>query len=147
LHVADHLVRSGVPLAAIGVEIDVGYWPDGVAHRDPLEWSRIIDQWSLLGLPLYVFLAAPSGVDEAGGKPNVVLNDNVPGGWSAAAQAAWIKQFVPMLLAKPAVQGIAWQQAYDGKSAALPGAGLFDAAGKPKPALQELAALRSEHLI
>jgi hypothetical protein len=147
LHVADHLVRSGVPIAAIGLEIDVGYWPDGVAHRDPLEWSRMIDQWSLLGLPLYLFLAAPSGVDEAGGKQNVVLNDNVPGGWSPATQAAWIKQIVPMLLAKPAVQGIAWQQAYDGKLAALPGAGLFDASGKPKPALAELAALRTEHLV
>ena len=71
----------------------------------------------------------------------------VAGGWSPAAQAAWIKQIVPMLLAKPAVQGIAWQQAYDGKAAALPGSGLFDASGKPKPALAELAGLRSEHLI
>src|SRR5205807_6233075 len=29
MHIADHLVRSGLPLAAIGLEIEVGYWPEG----------------------------------------------------------------------------------------------------------------------
>jgi hypothetical protein len=52
-----------------------------------------------------------------------------------------------MLLSKPAVRGVAWQQAYDNRPHDLPRGGLFDAAGKAKPALAALAALRKEHLI
>ena len=52
-----------------------------------------------------------------------------------------------MLLAKPSVQGIAWQQYRDDEAHELPHAGLVDGEGQPKPALVELAALRKQHVL
>lgn len=148
-HVADHFVRSGLPLAALGLEIDVGYSPEGSYHRDPIELSRLIDGWSILGLPLYVFLTVPSGVgpDASASARSQPIADVWPGGWSPEAQAAWVRQFMPMLLSKPSVQGIAWQQLHDGKPHDLAHGGLLDAGGAAKPAMQALAQMRREHLI
>ena len=47
----------------------------------------------------------------------------------------------------PAVQGIAWLGSPDDEPHDLPHGGLFDANGKPKPALTALAALRKEHVL
>ena len=147
-HVADHFVRTGLPLAALGLEVEVGYAPDGTFHRDVLEWSRLIDLWSVLNLPLYVFLTIPGGStpDAVASCRSTPVADVWPGGWSPESQAAWVRQYVPMLLSKPSVQGIAWQQLHDGRPHDLPHGGLYDAGGHPKPALQALAALRREHL-
>ncbi|MBN8628133.1 MAG: hypothetical protein J0M17_21855 [Planctomycetes bacterium] len=149
IHIADHLVRSGLPIAALGLEIEVGYLPDGTYLRDSLELSRLIDTWSLLGVPLYIFLAAPSAEsDDARVDSKAVPVEGAwPGGWTPEGQADWVRAVVPMLLAKPSVQGIAWQQFRDDEPHELPHAGLFDAAGRPKPVLSALTTLRGEHLL
>ncbi len=49
LHFADALVRAEIGLAAIGLEINLGYWPSGTGLRDVLEFGRQIDRWGLLG--------------------------------------------------------------------------------------------------
>ena len=61
LHFADALVRAGLGLAGLMLEINVGYLPGGTLPRHPLEFSRQLDAWSLLGLPLWLSLCAPSG--------------------------------------------------------------------------------------
>lgn len=148
-HVADHFVRSGLPLAALGLEIEVGYAPDGTFHRDVLEWSRMIDLWTVLGLPLYLFLTVPGSVgpDASASSRSVPIADAWPGGWTPEGQAAWVRQYVSMLLSKPSVQGIAWQQLHDGRPHELAHGGLYDPGGGAKPALHALAALRREHLV
>jgi hypothetical protein len=142
-------VRSGLPIAALGLEIEVGYLPDGTYLRDSLELSRLIDTWSLLGVPLYIFLAAPSAEsDDARVDSKAVPVEGAwPGGWTPEGQADWVRAVVPMLLSKPSVQGIAWQQFRDDEPHELPHAGLFDAAGRPKPVLAALTTLRAEHLL
>ncbi|MCE9604027.1 MAG: hypothetical protein K8U03_03895 [Planctomycetia bacterium] len=149
IHIADHLVRSGLPIAALGLELEVGYHPDGSYLRDPLELGKLIDAWSMLGMPLYVFLTVPSGESPdplAEGRSSPIAGAYA-GGWSPAAQADWVRKCVPILLAKPSVQGIAWQQLRDDEPHDLPHGGLFDFEGMPKPALTALAYLRKQHLI
>ena len=49
-----------------------------------------------------------------------------------------------MLLTKPAVQGIFWNQLADNVPHDFPHGGLIDAEGKPKPALEALRNLRKQ---
>lgn len=148
LHFVDDLIRAGLPISGIGLDINVGYSPDGTSHRDRLDYSRMLDYWTCLGLPLHLFLAVPS--DEA---PDPLARGRstpqwgvCPGGWSPGAQAAWVDRFVPLLLAKVAVASITWAQLSDSEPHDWPHGGLFDAGGAPKPTLARLAALRKKHL-
>ena len=148
LHFADALIRSGLKLAAVGIEINMGYQPSGSYPRDRLEFSRLLDLWSYLGLPLHVTLAVPGGeANEPTTRGGLApMAHAMPGGWSPENQAAWIKHYVPLLISKPSVHGVFWNQLTDGDSEELPFGGLFDAAGNPKPGLTALVGLRRKHL-
>lgn len=147
LHFADALIRAGLQLGAVGLEINMGYSP-GSHPRDRLEFSRLIDLWSYLGVPLHLTLAVPSGesADPAvRGRP-ATMPGGIPGGWSPENQAAWIKHYLPMILAKPAVHAVFWNQLSDGEGAELPFGGLIDSQGAPKPGMSVVAALTRKHL-
>lgn len=147
-HFADALVRADLGLAGIGLEINLGYTPGGSEPRDPLEFGRQIDRWSMLGLPLLVSLVVPSSAEA---DPRAARGDRVVpfaagGKLSGAAQRAWAETYVPVLLAKQPVQGIVWNQLTDSQPHAFAHGGLFDAGEKPKPIVEYLAQLRREHL-
>lgn len=144
LHIADALVRANLGLSGVVLEINVGYQPGGTLLRDPLEFSRQLDYWNLLGVPLFLAVSAPSAVgdDPLASRP-VKLP---PGSWSEERQQAWVARYVPLVLAKPYVHGIFWNQLRDSEPHDLPHGGLFDRADHPKPALRQLASLRRKHL-
>jgi hypothetical protein len=144
LHFADALVRAGLGLDGLMIEMNVGYWPGGTLPRHPVEFSRQVDTWSVLGLPLWLSLCAPSS--ESNDPLAQRKTKAAPAGWSPASQRAFAARFVPLALAKPGVQGVVWSQICDSQPHRFPHAGLFDAAGRPKPALATLAALRRNHL-
>jgi GH35 family endo-1,4-beta-xylanase len=144
LQFVDALVRSGVGLSAVNLEIAVGYRPCGSASRDLLEFSRLIDLWSMLGIPLHVTLACPSSAE-----PDPQSNSDLEvdpsqwkSDWSEAAQAAWIHEHVPLLMAKQSVVGIFWSHFSDALPHDFPHAGLLRADETPKPALGPMAASR-----
>ncbi len=140
LHFADALVRAGVDLSGLVLEVNLGYRPGCTLPRTPLEFSRHLDYWSLLGLPLYLALSVPSG---DGDDPLARRSGTVPPGtWSLQAQQAWVTRYVPLILAKPGVQGVVWSQLRDSVPHDFPHAGLLDARGRAKPALRALAAIR-----
>ncbi len=147
LHFADALVRADLGLSGIGLEINLGYHPGGSVQRGPLAVSRLIDTWSLLELPLLVALTIPSSAAEdpqANGKVRVIAgdaNDVTP-----QSQRDWINKHVPLLLAKNAVQIVLWNQLSDAAPHHYPHSGLFDAADKPKPALEALQKIRQKYL-
>lgn len=148
LHFADALVRAGLQLSGIGLEINMGYYPGGSAPRDRLEFSRLLDLWSCLGVPLHLHLTVPGGqsaAPAARGRP-APLADAFPGGWSPENQAAWIKHYFPLFFAKPAVQGIFWNQLVDSETSEFPFGGLVDSSGAIKPAFTALAVLRKKYL-
>lgn len=146
LQFVDALHRSGVGVTRINLEISVGYIPQGCASRDLLEFSRLIDLWSCLGLPLQITLAFPSNSG-----PDLWVNSDLEVGvstwrmpWSEAAQAAWMEEFLPVLIAKPAVVGVFWNHFSDTVPHRFPHNGLLRDDGEPKPALNALAGIQQK---
>jgi hypothetical protein len=148
LHFADALVRADLGLSGLGLEINVGYHPGASPHRTAFAYSRLIDTWNLLELPLLVALTLPSSVGEdplAHGKTQVLASEGSE--VSAATQRAWIERYVPLLLAKSPVQVILWNQLTDAKPHHYPHGGLFDLQDEPKPALESLRKIRQQLLL
>lgn len=144
INFADALVRAGLGLSGLVLEMNVGYYPGGTLARDMLDFSRQVDYWSVLGLPLHAAVCAPSSVhDDPLARRQVRL---APDSWSARSQQSWIAQFVPLLLAKPYVQGVIWNQLRDCEPHEFPHGGLFDLRRQPKPSLRTLATIRQSHL-
>ena len=144
LNFADALVRAGLGLSGLMLEMNVGFYPGGTLSRDLLDFSRQLDYWSVLGLPLHVGLCVPSSAhDDPLARRRVRL---APESWTPKLQQAWIMQYVPLVLAKPYVQGVIWNQLRDCEPHEFPHGGLFDLRRHPKPALRTLASIRQAHL-
>ena len=143
IHFADALVRARLDLKAIFLEMNFGCFTGGSLLRSEVNVSRLLDYWSLLGLPLLVGLSLPSGDapdPQARQKP-----DFSAGSWSLAAQQAWAARYVPLLLARPGIQAVVWNQFEDGQPHEFPHAGLIIPEGQAKPALRTLAALKAAY--
>jgi hypothetical protein len=144
LHFADALIRAQLGIAGIGLEINFGYVPHGTEPRDVVEFSRQIDRFGSLGLPLLVTLAVPSAT---GADAKATMKDRVQGFEAADAQRAWAERYVPMLLTKQPVQGILWNQLSDSQPHLFPHGGLFDVNDRPKPIVEQLTKLRRDHVL
>ena len=143
----DALLRCGVGLAGVNLEIAVGYNERGSASRDTLDFSRLLDVWSSLEVPLHVTLAFPSS-----NQPDPQADSNIgieANGWKSVvgekAQAEWIDTFLPLLIAKQSVTGIYWSHLTDAAPHDFPNAGLIDATGRPKVAMNSLAEHSKSH--
>lgn len=147
-HFADALVRAGLGLAGIMLEIPWGCGPNGVAPRDALDVIRQLDLWSLIGLPLLVDLTIPSSAaaDALSGAGTWVGPAPESAGWSLDAQRRMWDQWLGLLLARPNVRVAIAHQVRDGAPHEFPQGGLLDGRGEPKPALEALAVLRREFL-
>jgi hypothetical protein len=145
---ADTLIRSGLNLAALDLELVMGVAPRGSYCRDLLDASRLLDMYALLGVPLRVTLGYPSADDpDPRADPELkVAAGHWDGGFSPEAQASWAAAFGALALCKPAVQGVFWAHLSDAAPHQFPHCGLVDAAGNLKPALDRLRELREEHL-
>jgi hypothetical protein len=145
---ADTLIRAGLNLAALDVELVMGVSPRGSYCRDLLESSRMIDLYALLGVPLRITLGYPSST---GPDPDADPDYRVDAGYwrrpiTPDVQAEWADAFASMVLCKPSVQGLHWTHFSDAEPHQFPNCGLLDAHGVAKPALQRLRTLRERHL-
>jgi len=125
-HVVDALLRSGMGLTGINLEIAIGYEPGRNDNRRLLRFSKLLDTWGSFGLPLHVTVACPSAAAE---DPHAHLNSRVDANswrepWSETAQALWLDEFLPMLMAKQSVAGIFWSHFDDKQAHRFPHAGL-----------------------
>jgi len=144
LHAAEALIQAGLNPSGLMLEVNLGYHPGGTLPRTALEMSRQLDTWARLGLPLWVSIAVPSAADE---DPQAVRRvDLSQSAWTPEAQRAWVARFVPLILVKPYVQGIVWNQLRDAEPHDFPHGGLFDQRRQAKPALRTLAAIRRAYL-
>jgi hypothetical protein len=145
---ADTLIRSGLTLAALDVELVMGVTPRGSYCRDLLDTSRLLDMYALLGLPLRVTLGYPSSsAPDPSADPDFrVAAGRWRGGVSAEAQADWARAFATLAICKPYVQAVHWVHLSDAEPHTFPHAGLISAAGDVKPALSQLRELREKHL-
>jgi Glycosyl hydrolase family 10 len=131
LQFADALVRADLGVSGVGLEINVGTGERATLPRDPLEFNALLDRWSMLGLPLLMSLTFPS--DGADFTPQL--------------QQQWLETYVPIILARPTVQALFWNQLRDQDSDDFPNTGLVDSAGSIKPAFGTLANLRKRFSI
>lgn len=145
---ADTLLRTGVKLAGLELEMLMGVTPRGCYCRDTLDASRILDLYALLGVPLQVLLGYPSaaGPDRQADPEQSLHAGHWRSGFSPMVQADWIAAFAKLALCKPYVRTIRWTQFSDAGAHAYPHCGLIDPAGQIKPGLAALQRLREEHL-
>jgi hypothetical protein len=146
LHFADTLVRSDLGLTGLGLEINLDYATEATQPRDGMDVLRQIDRWSSLGMPLVVSLTAPSDTvaDPKARMRTAPLPITEPP--LDQIQSQWIKSLVPVLLSKPVVQAIIWNQLLDSAPHERSHAGLFDAQNQPKPAAQTMREIRTKFL-
>jgi len=129
LQFADAVVRSGLGLSGIGMEINLGTAAQATLPRDLLQFNSQLDIWSSLGMPLLVSIAVPSAGDD----------------FSPQTQQTWLEAYLPMLLARPTVQAVIWNQLHDTEADDFPHTGLVDGQKHPKPAFSTLATLRRQY--
>jgi hypothetical protein len=145
---ADTLIRSGLNLAALDLELVMGVAPRGSYCRDLLETSRLLDLYALLGLPLRVTLGYPAaaGPDPAADPEQTVAAGYWHDGLHPDAQADWAMAYAAMALCKPNVQGVLWCHLSDAEPHQFPHCGLLDREGQPRLAMTRLRELREQHL-
>lgn len=124
----DALARSGVGLSEAHLQVEIG---TSASHfslpRHLLQFSRLMDQWSYLGLPLSVTLSFAPG-----------LQDD-------ATQSAMLQRYVPLLMAKDAVVGIYWGCHRDGVGARYDGSGLVREDGSERDTFRLLEGYREKY--
>jgi hypothetical protein len=145
---ADTLIRSGLNLLAVDLEIVMGPTPRGSYCRDTLEFSRLLDLYALLGVPLRVTMGYPSSParDDRADPEQTLQGGQWGDGFTPAMQANWADAFVSLALCKPFVQTVQWVDYSDAVLHLFPNCGLVDTAGNAKPVLQQLRAIRAGHL-
>jgi hypothetical protein len=113
-----------------------------------MDTSRLLDRWSQIGVPLMVFLSAPSsmGADAMARHPAHPLVDLRSGGITPAWQQEVVERLFPVFLAKHTVQAVVWDHWQDNQPHELSCAGLVDASNRAKPSLEALAKLRKQLL-
>jgi hypothetical protein len=145
---ADTLIRSGLNLSALDVEVVMGVEPRGSYCRDLLELSRLLDLYALLGVPLRVTLGYPcaEGPDPDADPELRVGAGHWDGGFTPAAQAEWAAAFAALSVCKPYVQGVQWTHLSDANPHLFPHGGLAGPDGEPRPALRKVREVREAHL-
>jgi hypothetical protein len=148
LHLCDYLLRADLGLAGVAIEIAPGYSSPGSYMRDLFEFSKLLDLYSLLNVPLFVWMALPSA---DGPDPNADSSVHLESGqWpqpiDEAMQAAWGAKWVALAVSKPFVRTVSWLQASDAAPHLYPHAGLLRPNQTHKPLLSWLKMLRKETL-
>lgn len=146
LHLADYLNRADIGLGGIAVEIAPGYSDPGSHLRDLFEFSKLLDLYSLLSLPLHIWLVFPSStaVDPLADPLVRVESKQWPSPPDEALQASWASKWLALAVAKPFVRSVSWLQADDGFPHLYPNGGLFRADHTEKPVLNCFRTLRRE---
>ena len=136
LQIADSLLRQGVPINFIGLDVNLDYWPCGSVVRDPLQWIDMIDIWSQLGLPLIFCFRMPTMAGEVSNSGQIV--NEVRSQLDDQQRLAMLETLLPMIVARPGVHGFVWRQWSDSDDERFPGGGLVTKDGGEKPILELL---------
>lgn len=127
LQSVDALVRAGVGLSGVNLEVSTGYISNEAGPRDLLEISRLIDLWTMLDVPIFVTLICPSSDQPDSLAPSECVVD--PRTWSEkcseSIQSKWLAQVLELLVAKLRVAGVFLPHFSDGAPHQFPHAGLL----------------------
>ena len=147
IQVVDALIRSGVGLSGVNLELAVGYKSRGSAHRDLLECSRLIDAWTMLDVPIFVTMACPSSLQvDPCANPEIQMNPRVwDGPCDELHQANWIDRMFELLVAKPRVAGVFLSNFSDAREHLFPHAGILRDDDTSKPVVDRIISQRLSH--
>lgn len=144
----DDLMRAGLKLSGLEVEIRSGILPRGSLPRDLLECARAINLFGILQLPLDILLSVPSSAQN-----DPRASANAQSVWTPASsimtpegQAEWGASFASLALCIPHVRSVSWDHWSDVDPHMSPWSGLNDDRGQAKPLLSRLRTLRLAHL-
>lgn len=126
------LAAERVPIHAIGLEIDLGYFPTGSLPRDPLQWVFDLQKWSTWGIPVFVFLRVPSRSSTEKKHRTYASSGAEAVTWEDQARSA--QQFAKLLSALPWIHGVIYNQLHDNLGR-FGDAGLISLEGTCKPLL------------
>lgn len=147
LHLADSLARADLGLSGIGLEVVPGFMPNGSPLRELFEFSRLLDLYALIGLPLHIMLAFPSQVIGPTTENFARLDlRQWPQRPNEESQRDWASRWVSLAIAKPFVQSVEWLEPSDGEPRLYPGCGLFRADHSRKPAFDWMSSIRKQLL-
>jgi hypothetical protein len=146
LHLCDYLLRSELGISSIAIEIAPGYTNPGSHLRDLFEFSKLLDLYSLLNVPLHLSLVIPSS---SGPDPNAdpsiqVDSPQWPTPPDEIMQSTWGARWLALAVAKPFVRSVSWLQASDSLPHTFPHGGLYRADQSPKPLFTWLQSLRQD---
>jgi hypothetical protein len=148
LHLCDYLLRAELGISGIAIEIAPGSSAPGSHIRDLFEFSKLLDLYSLLNVPLHLWIVMPSS---AGPDPNAEPGIRVEAAqWPAppdeATQANWGARWIALAIAKPFVRTVSWLQASDALPHVYPHGGLIRVDQTAKPLVSWLQSVRAETL-
>lgn len=137
---ADNICRAGLNLAAIDLELVMGSSNNSSYCRDLLETSRILDLYSLLGMPMTVTIGYPA-----------TPSDGIKRGYwrtppSDISQADWTESYASLILSKRYIQSIQWAEFQDTPGAIFPNCGLVTDNGQGRTTLNKIKEIRAKHL-
>jgi hypothetical protein len=154
---AEAVLQAGIPVDAIALRIQMGHAEPGMAARDMMALSALLDRYAALEKPLVISgLGAPSepiAPEPYRPRAGAAAEDSYePGywraGWSMQSQADWMLHAMSICLSKPYVHSVCWQELADQPEREddapieMPHAGLIARDGTPKMALSRLAQIR-----
>lgn len=146
---ADDLLRVGAKVSALELEIRPGTMPRGSWPRDLLDTSRLLDTFSMLGVPLEVLLSYPAnGTADPAATPHGEMRDADVWGSEPTpeGQAERGASLAELALCKPQVRSVTWDHLNDADPHLAPNGGLIDLNGKVRPLMSRLRAVRSTRL-
>jgi hypothetical protein len=148
LHLADSLARADLGLSGIALEIAPGYSGPGSHMRDLFEFSRLLDLFALVNLPVHIDLVFPSSAapDPAAAESAQVAASQWPAPPDEAAQRDWAARWLALAVAKPYVRTVTWLQPSDAAPHLYAHGGLFRVDNTPKPVVDWLKGFRAQYL-
>jgi GH35 family endo-1,4-beta-xylanase len=135
---AEVLVQAGVAFDAFGLQVVFGIDSDGYHARDMLQISSMIDRLANFGKPIQITAAVVPSRAGARGAWHTR--------WSDKVQAEWLIEFARIALSRPYVESVTWAGLLDVDVPGIDGGGLLHDDLKPRPAFQQLQALRQQLL-
>src|SRR5262249_42891496 len=142
------LLRTGLRLTALDVELVMGVAPVGSYWRDLLDVSRLLDAYAVLSTPVQVTLGVPCTRERdplADANLSVHLRE-WGGGDDTEVQADRGGALATLAVSKPFVNGVYWTHLSDARPHRFPNCGLLDEEDRPRPILEALRKLRQAHL-
>lgn len=128
----DTLLRCAPAIRALNIEVAMGY-PSWGGQRTLLDFTKMLDRYGELGVPLRVRLYFPS---------QAPLPSNCdPARFTQQRQAEWLEKHVLIARSKPFVELVSWGAMMDNDCLRWPHSGLVDAHGQAKDAFSRLVRL------